>query len=81
MSIMSDPAQGAVVVTPSDSTTIPQTRGLYIGGSAAGDLAVTMQSGSNCTFPDVQIGTVLPVRVTKVLSTGTAGTLEVVALY
>jgi len=57
---------------------LPTTRGLYVGG--AGDVAVTMaEDGNNVTFVGVLAGSILPVQVTKVLSTGTTAT-NIVAL-
>ena len=74
----SAPAEYAVAVTKSDSTVLNATRAIYIGGS--GDVAVTMAGGGNVTFSTLAAGTILPVRVTKVLSTGTTAT-NIVALY
>lgn len=69
----------AAAVTKSDATVLPATRGLYIGG--AGDVAVSMAADdSSVTFTAVPAGTVLPVRVKKVLSTGTTAT-TIVALW
>jgi hypothetical protein len=73
-------ADYAADVTPSDSTVLAKTRGLYVGTS--GHLAVTMESeqGSvNVTFSNHPVG-YAPLRVIKVLSTGTAAS-NIVALY
>jgi len=70
-------AYDAVAVTPSDSTVIRTTRSLYVGVS--GDVAVTMASGATVTYKSAPIG-ILPVQVSKVLSTGTAAT-NLLALY
>jgi hypothetical protein len=70
-------AHGAVAVTPSDSTTIPVTRSLYIG--VAGDLAVVMADGQSVTFNEVAAG-IFPIQVTKVMATNTLAT-DIVALY
>lgn len=61
----------AVAVTKSDTTQV-FFRALYIGGTGA--VAVTMEGGGDVTFAAVPAGAVLPIRVTKVLSTGTAAT-------
>jgi len=45
------------------------TRALYVG--TGGSVAVTMTAGAAVTFPNVQDGSLLPVRVTEV---GTATT-------
>lgn len=72
-------AGDAVAVTPSDSATIKETRGLYVG--VAGDVTVRMVlSQITVTFVAVQAGTLLPVRVDQVLSAGTSA-LSIVALF
>lgn len=75
------PAHEAFVVSTSDSTLLPCTRSLYIGG--AGNVAVYMAGGENPSsviFYSVAAGTILPIQVTKVLSTGTTAT-NILALY
>jgi len=72
----------AAVVTISDSTVLPLTRGLLITHSAAGAVVVTMSNGDNCTFNWHGATTIiLPIRCTKVLSTGTTAAANYVALY
>lgn len=72
-------AHGAAAVTPSDATEIPVTRALYVGGS--GDIAVLMGEDTNSVvFASVPGGFILPIQVSKVLSTGTTAT-NVLALY
>lgn len=71
------PAHGAVAVTPSDATTLPITRGLYVG--TTGDVAVIMADGQTVTFTAVPVQ-ILPVQVSKVLSTGTTAS-NILALY
>jgi hypothetical protein len=46
---------------------------LYVGG--AGNVAVTTLGGDEVTFNAVPVGTVLPVQVSKLKSTGTTATL------
>lgn len=75
---LSAPASDAVAVTPSDSTVLTTTRGLYVGG--AGNVTVIMLGGETVTFTAVPAGTLLPVRVTKVKSTSTTAT-AIVALW
>ena len=77
MNSHSDPATHASAVTKSDTTVLAGVVGIYVGG--AGNLAVTMNSGVDVIFPAVPVGSILPIRVTKVLSTGTTAT-NVVAL-
>ena len=72
----------AAAVTISDSTVIPLTRGLLVTHSAAGAVVVTMSNGDNCTFNWHGATTmILPIRCTKVLSTGTTAAANYVALY
>lgn len=62
----------ATAVTKSDSTVFGAST-LYIGG--AGDVAVTTVAGDVVTFSAMAAGTILPVLVTKVMSTNTTATL------
>lgn len=67
-------ASGSVTITKSDVTVLePPARAIYVGGT--GDVAVRM-SGDQTTpiFVGVPAGTVLPISVDKVLSTGTSAT-------
>ena len=66
----------AASVTPSDSTVLEATVGLYVGGF--GDVAVTMTGGGDVTFTNLAIGVIHPISVTKVKSTGTTATNIVV---
>lgn len=70
----SKPAVSGSAVTPSDSTELnPPTRALWIGG--AGNLAVLLADDTVAiTLVGVAAGTLLPISVTKVLSTGTTAT-------
>lgn len=70
-------AYHAVAVTAHDTNLIPTTRGLYVG--TAGNIVVTMASGSDATFNSVPVG-VLPVQVQRVKSTNTTAS-NIVALY
>jgi hypothetical protein len=72
------PAHGAVAVTPHDTTVIPITRALYIGGTGA--IVVRMADGHDTVnFAAVPVG-ILSIQVDKVYSTGTGAT-DIVALY
>lgn len=69
------PGQGAIDITPSDSTIFdPLPRALWIG--TGGDLSVTMADGSTGTFAGVPSGTLLPLSVSKVLAATTASDIE-----
>ena len=73
------PYVGGFAITKSDSTVFAQpTRALYVGGT--GDVAVTYLDGTTDILQAVPVGTVIPVRVKQVLSTGTTAT-KVSGLY
>ena len=84
MSNESDPAYGAVAITPTNGLVLgyanggKKIRGLWIGG--AGNLKVTMGDGSVVTFVGINAGTLLPVCVKTVESTSTTAT-SILALY
>ena len=64
------PATHGFAITPSDVTPLAETtRALYIG--QGGDVAVNFASGASVTFAGLAAGTILPIRATGVLSTGT----------
>lgn len=68
-------ASVAAAVTKSDSTVVG-FRALYVGG--AGDVAVYMADNTTDTsvvFAGVPAGSILPIAVRRVLSTGTTATL------
>lgn len=73
------PAKSAAAVTPSDSADLTNgvCRSLYIG--TTGNLAVLMSDGSSVSFVAAPNG-VFPIKVKRVLSTGTTAT-DIVALY
>lgn len=68
----SDPATSLVDVTPSDATDLTGVRGLYVGG--AGDVAVRMINApsTTVTITAVAAGTILPIRITRVMAATTA---------
>lgn len=77
-SSLSGPASHAFAVTPSDSTLLAETtRGIYVG--TGGAIAALMLSGASVTFPSVPSGAVLPLRLTKIMATGTTAS-DIVAL-
>lgn len=69
------PAARAAAVVPDDATDLATpSRAIYVG--AAGHIAVIMLSGDQVTFSNAPAGLVLPIRVSRVLATGTtAGSL------
>lgn len=66
-------AYRAAAVTASDATILPVTRAIWVGG--AGNLAVIMAGDTAAvTITGVAAGTLLPIQVTKVMSTNTTAT-------
>ncbi len=65
------PATGAEAVSKSDTVNLPLgvSRALYVG--TGGDISVIMDGGQTVTFANVPDGTILPIRVSRVRSTGT----------
>lgn len=85
MSDLINPANHAVSVTPSDSTSLllngkeqMAPKGLYVG--TGGNLAVQFGNAASITFSNVLGGTLLPIRPHKVMSTSTTAS-NIVALY
>lgn len=77
--LVTAPAMGAAAVTPLDGTDLANiSRSLYVGG--AGNMVVTMQDGNDVTFSGIPAGAILPIRVTRVKSTGTTAT-NIVSLF
>lgn len=72
MSAYTDPGDRAAAVTPSDSTDLSGSRALFIGG--AGNVSVRMIGAPDTTvvFTGVTAGSILPVRVTRVMAATTA---------
>lgn len=64
-----DPATNAEEITANDGTTLDETRAIYVGTS--GDVKVDTADGDTVTFKNVVGGSILPIAVTKVYSTGT----------
>ena len=66
-----NPGANASAVTPADSDLPQRTRAIYVG--VAGDLAVKMAGNEQVvTFPNVQAGSMLPLRVTQIRVATTA---------
>lgn len=76
---LTSPAVSGASVTPSDSLPLSQvTRALYVG--TAGDLAVELASGAQVTLAGVGGGAIQPLRVRRILATGTTAS-NLVALW
>lgn len=68
------PPENAAQVAPDDASDISYvTRALYVG--QGGDLRVTMLGGETVTFANVPPGTLMPLRVTRILATGTTAAM------
>lgn len=63
---------GARAITLSDTDNMETPATVYVGG--AGNVAVTTFNGENVTFVGLPAGSVIPVTVTRVWSTGTTAT-------
>lgn len=73
------PHEDAHVVVPADASDIaPFATRLWIGG--AGNIKVNTLAGSTVTIVGIPAGTLLPLTVTRVFSTGTTAT-SIVALH
>lgn len=70
-----EPFIAGAAITPSDATVLTETKALWVGG--AGAITITMSDGNNVLLSGIPAGTLLPIAVTKVLSTGTTATLIV----
>lgn len=67
---LTSPAVDGFAITPGDATDLPETtRGLYVG--TGGTVVARLASGVTLTFANVPSGSIVPVRVDRVLSTGT----------
>lgn len=76
---LTSPAHDAAPIVPSDSTDLPQSsRAVYVG--IGGDATVRMVGGSQVTLVGLLSGAVYPLRVDRVLATGTTAA-ALVALW
>jgi hypothetical protein len=68
------PATKAFAITESDDNDVEEvTRAVYVGG--AGDIAVVMaEGGAPVVFGAVPAGTLLPIRISRLMSTDTTAT-------
>ena len=70
---LDSPAGSAATITPNNGADMPvATRAVYIGG--AGNLAAVTVDGQTVTFANLPAGMILPVRLARVLVTGTTAT-------
>lgn len=79
MSGLIDPVEAGYEITTSDTAELTiSTRAVYVG--TGGDLTVVMLNGDEITFVSVPDGTLLPIQVKQVLSTGTDAE-DILGLY
>ena len=70
---LESPATRAFVITPSDANNLTVfSRAIYVGG--AGNISVLTLEDHIVTFTGLLAGSILPVRVKRVNSTGTTAT-------
>ena len=68
---LTSPPEHAAAILPQDGADLAVvTRALFVG--IGGDVTVRMLDGSQVTLANVQAGTMLPIRVDRVLATGTS---------
>lgn len=72
------PATSLVVASLHDTNIIPVTRGVWVGGG--GVLKVTTEAGEDVIVSGIGAGTLLPIAVKRLWSTGTTATL-IIAMY
>lgn len=72
---LTSPPEHAAAITPDDQVGLTVvSRALYVG--AGGDVTVRMCGGAVVTLANVASGTLLPIRIDRVLASGTtAGSL------
>jgi hypothetical protein len=77
---VSAPARRTTAIVPHDTNDLADLpKAIYIGGG--GDVALMAVADNTArTFKAVQVGSILPIRVRRVLATGTTAT-NLIALY
>ncbi|MGR3371528.1 MAG: spike base protein, RCAP_Rcc01079 family [Pseudooceanicola nanhaiensis] len=70
---LTSPAADAAAILPDDGQDLPEpTRAIYVGG--AGSLRVQMIWGATVDLAAVSAGMIYPLRVRRVMATGTSAT-------
>lgn len=70
---LTSPPEHAAEIAPDDAADLPHvTRALYVGG--AGDVALRLMSGDAVILRGLQAGCLIPIRVDRVLASGTTAT-------
>lgn len=83
MTALIPPATKYRVLTPSNSEDVPLInergpRAIYVGGT--GHITSLDADGTSVLISAIPVGTILPIRPTRIMSTGTTATL-IVGLY
>lgn len=81
-SVLNQASQARAVVK-SDSTVLPQTRGIFNGEATACDIALVLAADTAAvTFKNVPSGAFMPVSAIKIMSTNTTcSNASMIALY
>ena len=69
----------AISVTPSDTVNLLQPSTIFSG--SGGSVKVTTAQGTDVTFTGLAPGSIIPVQVIRVWSTGTTTTTGIVAIF
>ena len=73
---LTSPSTAAETIMPDNESDLAYaTRALYVG--EAGDVVVQLMSGETVTLANMQAGTVYPMRVRRVLASGTTASFLV----
>ena len=77
--LLSSPCDNAATITPNNDVDLAYvSRGIWVGG--AGTINVTLAGGQTVLFTGILAGTLLPLRVTRVLASSTSAT-NLVAIW
>lgn len=74
---MQNPAKNAEVVVTGTNFSYPSA-GIYVG--VGGDVVALMSGGASVTFVGVASGSLLPIRATQIVTSGTTAT-DMLALF
>ena len=70
---LNSPVSGGFNIVPDDGADLPQvTRGLLLTG--AGDVMAVLKNGDTLVLPNLSAGVIYPIRIARVLATGTTAT-------
>ncbi len=70
---LTSPPEHAAAILPDDAAELSHaTRALYVGGT--GDVSVQLLAGDIVTLANLPAGTLLPIRIIRVLASGTSAT-------